>query len=425
MDGRVEWAPPVEPWRLERRRQQRQAVRRRRFVAGTLTGLTVAAVTFAFVSGSGGKVRAAVAGSGGKEVADEPRVQMFDIVASGDLLVHAPVWQRAYRNGGGRPDFRPMFAAIRPIVRGAALALCHVETPMGAGGESGYPLFNAPPELARGIAWTGWDACSTASNHSVDKSEYGIETTALALDNAGVRHTGTFRSRRESRRPLILSVRGLRIAFLSYTYGTNGVSIPQPWSVNLISRDKVVRDARRARRRGADFVIVNFHWGTEYSHQVTAEQQKLARYLLRHKTVDVIVGQHAHVVQPIRRIARRFVVYGEGNLLSNQTSACCPAEAQDGLIAVIHVRAVGREATVTGVDYVPTRVRHPDYVVVAAGMRLRQLIRQGHGASAEARAMLQSYRGTVAYVGKNRWVRPLPRVGDVRAAVAASQERGP
>jgi Bacterial capsule synthesis protein PGA_cap len=421
MDGRVEWTPPVEPWRIERRRQRQRDVRRRRLVAGTLTGLAVVAATFALVSGTGGKVRAAVAGGGGKGVPDEPRVQTFDIVASGDLLIHAPVWQRAYRNGKGRPDFRPMFAAIRPIVRGAALALCHVETPMGAGGESGYPLFNAPPELARAIAWTGWDACSTASNHSVDKSQYGIETTGLALDNAGVRHTGTFRSRRESRRPLILSVRGLRVAFLSYTYGTNGMPIPERWSVNVISRGKVVRDARRARRRGADFIIVNFHWGTEYSHQVTAHQQKLARYLLRHKTVDVIVGQHAHVVQPIRRIAGRFVVYGEGNLLSNQNSACCPAESQDGLIAVIHVRALGDEATVTGVDYVPTRVRHPDYVVLPAGTRLRQLIRQGQGSSVEARAMLQSYRGTVAYVGKNRLVRPLPRAAEVRAALAASR----
>jgi hypothetical protein len=419
MDGRVEWSPPVEPWRLERRRQRRRDVQRRRLVAGAVTGLVVASVTFGLVSGTGGKVRAAVAGAGGGPAEpDEPEVQTFDIVATGDLLIHAPVWQRAYRNGNGRPDFRPMFAAIRPIVRGAALALCHVETPMGAGGETGYPLFNAPPELASAIAWTGWDACSTASNHSVDKSQYGIETTALALDNAGVRHTGTFRSRRDARRPLILRVRGLRIAFLSYTYGTNGVRIPQRWSVNLISRDKVVRDARRAHKQGADFVIANFHWGTEYSHQVTAHQRTLARYLLRHETVDLIVGQHAHVVQTIRRIAGRFVVYGEGNLISNQTSACCPAEAQDGLIAVIHVRAVGRKATVTGVDYVPTRVRHPDYVVVPAGLRYRQLVRQGQRSSPEAQAMLQSYRGTVAHVGTTRFVKPFPRAGAIRKALA-------
>jgi poly-gamma-glutamate synthesis protein (capsule biosynthesis protein) len=292
---------------------------------------------------------------------------------------------------------------------------------MGAGGPSGYPVFNAPAELARAIAWTGWDACSTASNHAVDKGQYGIETTALALDSAGVRHTGSFRSRREARRPLILRVRGLDVALLSYTYGTNGVPSPQPWSVNLISRGQVVRDAKRARRRGADFVIANFHWGTEFAHDLTADQRTLARQLLRGNVVDVIVGQHVHVVQTIRRIGGRFVVFGEGNFLSNQTSMCCPAESQDGLIAVIHVRAVGQRARVTGVDYVPTRVHHPDYVVVPAGLRAGQLIRQGQGSSAEAQEMLASYRRTVGYVGVSESIRPLPRPGELRRALAADR----
>jgi Bacterial capsule synthesis protein PGA_cap len=410
MDARAQRAPSVESWRLERRRERRREVRRRRAVAGAVSVLVLTGVTFALVSGTGGELRAAVVGAGETSGSSKPRVQTFDIVASGDLLIHAPVWQRAYRNGGGRYDFRPMFAAIRPVVRRAALALCHVETPMGAGSPSGYPVFNAPAELARAIAWTGWDACSTASNHAVDKGEYGIETTALALDAARVRHTGSFRSKAEARRPLILRARGLRIAFLSYTYGTNGVPAPHPWSVNFISRARVVADARRARRRSADLVIANFHWGNEYSHELNVQQKTFARYLLRRRIVDVIVGQHAHVVQPIRRIARRFAVFGEGNLLSNQTSACCPAESQDGLIAVIHVRAVGKRATVTGVDYVPTRVRHPDYVVMPVGFRLRQLVRRGQGASAEAQAMRASYRRTVAYAGRNAWIRPLPRL---------------
>jgi poly-gamma-glutamate capsule biosynthesis protein CapA/YwtB (metallophosphatase superfamily) len=419
MDGRTEHAPPpVEPWRLERRCQRRREVRRRRAVAGAVSLLVLTTVTVALVSGTGGELRAAVIGAGDRPAAAKPPVRTFDIVASGDLLIHAPVWQRAYQNGGGRYDFRPMFSAVRPLVRGAALALCHVETPMGAGGPSGYPIFNAPAELARAIAWTGWDACSTASNHAVDKGQYGVETTALALDAAGVRHTGSFRSRREARRPLILRVRGLDIALLSYTYGTNGMPAPHPWSVNLISRRQVVTDARRARRRGADFVIVNFHWGTEYSHSVTTQQRTLARSLLRRDVVDLIVGQHAHVVQTIRRVGGRFVVYGEGNLLSNQSSACCPADSQDGLIAVIHVRAVGETAKVTGVDYVPTRVRHPDYVVMPAGQRFLQLVRRGQRSSSEAQAMLASYRRTVGYVGKSRWIRPLPRAGELRRALA-------
>lgn len=374
-----------------------------------MSAFALASVVFALVSGAGEELRAD-AGDGSR-----PRVQKFEIVASGDLLIQDLVWLRALADGGGRLDFRPMFRAIRPIVQGAALAFCHVETPIGAGVPMGYRVFNAPPQLARAIAWTGWDACSTASNHTVDKGQYGIGKTALALDAAGVRHTGSFRSRAEAQRILIVRVRGIRIAFLSYTYGTNR-PVPHSWSVNRLSQRKVAADARRARRRGADLVIANFHWGKEYVHAPSSQQRSLARYLLERHVVDLIVGQHAHVVQPIRRIAGRFVVFGEGNLLSGQGAACCPPETQDGLIAVIHVRAVGRRTTVTGVDYVPTRVRHPDYVVVPVGRRLYQLVRQGRGSSPEAQVMLVSFCGTVEYAGRSAWIHPLPPIGDALAA---------
>ena len=332
-------------------------------------------------------------------------------VASGDLLIHQPVWSRALANGDGRYDFRPMFRAIRPVVRGAALALCHVETPLRPGPPSGYPVFRTPPALARAIAWAGWDACSTASNHSVDQGREGVRTTLRALAGAGVRHTGTARTRREDRRILFLDADGVRVAFLSYTYGTNGIPLPRPWSVDLIDRRAIVRDARRARRRGAELVVVNFHWGTEYVHQPTAAQRALADRLLRRRIVDLIVGQHAHVVQPIRRLHRRFVVFGEGNLLSAQTSACCPGPTQDGLIAVIRVRATENRAWVTRVHYVPVYVRRPDFVVLPVGRRLERLQRLGLGGSAEASALRASWRRTVSVVGRNRWTRPLPGRG--------------
>jgi poly-gamma-glutamate synthesis protein (capsule biosynthesis protein) len=139
------------------------------------------------------------------------------------------------------------------------------------------------------------------------------------------------------------------------------------------------------------------------------QQRDLARYLLRHRIVDLIVGQHVHVVQPIERIARRIVVFGEGNLLSNQTAACCPAESQDGLIAVIHARAVGAKVRVISVDYVPTWVEHPSLVVQPVGFRLRELIRQGVGRSALAQALRASYRRTVGYAGRSGFIRPWPR----------------
>jgi poly-gamma-glutamate capsule biosynthesis protein CapA/YwtB (metallophosphatase superfamily) len=334
-------------------------------------------------------------------------VQTFDIVASGDLLIHAPVWQRASALGHGRYDFRPLLARVKPIVSRAALAICHVETPMGAGALTGYPIFNSPRELAAAIKWTGWDVCDTASNHSADRGQAGIASTAAALDAVGLRHTGSFRTAAESRRTLIVTVRGLRIAFLSYAYSTNGVPPPHVWSVNLISTAKIVADARRARKRGASLVIANLHAGNV--HEPNAQQRDLSRYLLQRGIVDAIVGQHVHVVQPIRRIRGRFVVYGEGNLLSNQTGACCPAESQDGLIAVLHVRATGPHARVTSVDYIPTLVEHPSLVVQPIGARLAELSRQGLESSDLARELRASYRRTVGYAGRGRLIRPLPR----------------
>jgi hypothetical protein len=401
----------VDPARVARRRLKQQRMRRRRTAAG-LGGLCAAALLGLVLSGFHATLpgHAALAReSHGVAAANTGSVQTFDIVASGDLLIHAPVWQRASTLGHGRYDFRPLLARVKPIVSRAALAICHVETPMGGDAPTGYPIFNSPKELAAAIKWTGWDVCDTASNHSVDKGQAGIASTAAALDAAGIRHTGSFRTAAESRRLLIMSVRGLRVAFLSYAYSTNGMPQPHPWSVNLVSTAKIVADARLARKRGANLVIVNLHAGSEYVHEPNAQQRDLSKYLLQRGIVDVIVGQHVHVVQPIRRIRGRFVVYGEGNLLSNQTAACCPAESQDGLIAVLHVRATGLRARVTSVDYIPTLVEHPSLVVQPVGARLAELTRQGLGSSALARALRASYRRTVGYAGRGRLIQPLPR----------------
>jgi poly-gamma-glutamate synthesis protein (capsule biosynthesis protein) len=330
------------------------------------------------------------------------------IVATGDLLIHQPVWARAFANGGGHYDFRPMFRALRPTIRNAALALCHVETPMAPGAPSGYPVFRTPPALARAIAWAGFDACSTASNHSVDQGRTGVRETLRALDRAGVRHTGTARTAREARRILILDAGGIRVALLSATYGTNGIPVPDAWNVNLIRPDRILRHARRAKRLGADLVVVNLHWGAEYVHAPTSEQLRVARALLRSRAVDLIVGQHAHVVQPIRRLGGRFVVFGEGNFLSAQSTACCPGPTQDGLAALIRVRIAGDDVSVVRADYVPIYVRRPDYVVLPVGRRLRQLAAAGQSGTAEASALRASYRRTVGVVGRARWTRPRP-----------------
>lgn len=289
------------------------------------------------------------------------------VAASGDLLIHTPVAQRALALGGARHDFTPLFRPVRRWIAGADLGLCHVETPLVPGPVQGYPSFRTPPALARSIRRVGWDACSTASNHSLDAGELGVATTLRALRGAGVKATGTARSARARRRTTVMRVKGVRVALLSYTAVSNGQAVPHPWTVNWASPRLILGDARRARRRGARIVIVNLHWGSEYVHSVTPSQRALARRLTRSPAIDAIVGQHAHVVQPIRRMRGKPVVFGEGNLISNQTAACCTAAAQDGLIALIDfVVRPGRRPRARRIRYVPTWVRHPDYTVLPA-----------------------------------------------------------
>ncbi len=189
------------------------------------------------------------------------------IEASGDLLIHSAVFDRALVLGGGRHyDFAPMFTQIKPYIRGADLALCHVETPMTPAAPTGYPTFNTPPELATAIRKTGWRACSTAGTHALDQGQRGVDDTIRALDRAGVAHTGSFSSAAAQRTPLIMTVKGVRVAFLAYTELTNGIPSPHPWSVNRASAARILSDAHRARRDGAKVVIVNIHWGASSSH---------------------------------------------------------------------------------------------------------------------------------------------------------------
>jgi poly-gamma-glutamate synthesis protein (capsule biosynthesis protein) len=294
------------------------------------------------------------------------------VAASGDFLVHQPVWQRARAYGHGRRyDFRPMFRKVRPLISGADLALCHVETPFSYGPPRGYPSFRTPPALANAIKATGWDACSTASNHTLDNGQRGVNTTLRVLDKVGLRHAGSHRSGAGARRPAIIDVKGVKIGFLAYTALTNGQPVPHPWSLDMARAGRIVRDAKRARRAGAQAVIVNLHWGDEFHSRPSTTQRKLAAALTRSRAITAVVGQHVHVVQPIRWMHGKPVVFGEGNLISNQTAACCSAATQDGLIALLDLERTASGIRAARVRYLPTYVRHPDFTVVHARGRSR------------------------------------------------------
>jgi poly-gamma-glutamate capsule biosynthesis protein CapA/YwtB (metallophosphatase superfamily) len=186
-------------------------------------------------------------GAGGRP-ARPSRPVTLTVEVNGDILVHSPLWEQALRDGHGTYDFTPMLREVAPYIRKADLAICHVETPMTPRPPQGWPTFNTPTQLARAIHKAGWRICDTASNHSVDLGQYGIDQTGATLDRVGVLHTGSFPSEDAWRHILIVNVKGVKVAFLAFTEMTNGIPLPHPWSVNLAHVGAVRREARQARR---------------------------------------------------------------------------------------------------------------------------------------------------------------------------------
>ena len=385
-------------------RQAQRAKYRRRRLGALVALLAVAVLIVVAIRGgddAGPPTPATAAEERRAELEQEPIG--FTASVSGDILIHSPLYQRALADGGGNSyDFRPMFRQIRPFIAEPDLAICHLETPLTEGAPQSFPIFATPATLADAIADTGWDACTTASNHSLDQGLEGIKTTGRALDRAGVAHTGSAATARRSRRPLILDVRGAKVGLLAYTTMTNGIPLPEPWSVNLAAPERILADARRARRRGAEAVLVNVHWGDEDSTEINAEQLGIARALTNSRAVTALVGQGPHVVQPIRRVNGSQVVFSEGNLISNQTPACCAPGSQDGLIALLDVVIDGDGDRLTDVRYVPTWVRHPDFSVLPVGPAARQ-------GEADPAVLRASYERTVGVAGRGRGVEPVPR----------------
>ncbi len=299
-----------------------------------------------------------------------PPIRTAELVFGGDVLSHRGVVRQAAANGeGGAYDFGPSFELVAPRIEAADLAVCHLETPLSPDNSdlSGHPTFNVPGDLAMGLAGAGFDACTTASNHSLDRRFEGIVATLDVLEAAGLAFAGTARTAEEAATPLVMDAGGIAVGQLSYTYGLNGFRIPadQPWSVNVIDVDRMLADVEGIREAGAEFVVVSIHWGTEYRHEPNEEQRVVASALADAGTIDLIVGHHAHVVQPVERIGDTLVLFGLGNFISNQSVNCCAAGAQDGVIMHVHVQdRPQRDGFETWVTHTPTRVDRSDFVIV-------------------------------------------------------------
>src|SRR5665811_372602 len=285
---------------------------------------------------------------------------VFTIVAAGDVLTHAPLLTSA-SDGAGGYNFAPLLHPVKPWIAGADLALCHLETPIVPPGQkvSGYPVFGAPAAIAPALRAQGWDGCLTASNHSMDRGMAGVTATLNALDSAGLGHAGTARSATESSQPQVYELRRagqtIRVAQIAAAYGTNGLPIPAnaPWAVALIDAKSLIAQATAARAAGADLVVASIHCCVEYASNPAPEQVALANALAASGQIDLVIGHHAHVPQPIVKLPGGprgeglWVAYGLGNFISNQDAQCCRAETNTGVLmtATIASRPTDRPAS--------------------------------------------------------------------------------
>jgi len=247
------------------------------------------------------------------------------LIFTGDIMQHMPQVEAAWNENFNTYIYDSCFKYIQPWLSGADIAIANLETTLAGKPYSGYPAFSSPDQLVTGMLNAGIDIAGTANNHCCDRGRKGIERTAAVLDSLGLMHMGTYISQEACTKshPMILNTRGFRLAFLNYTYGTNGIPVPENNVVNLIEKEKIVKDMKAARDSASDAVIVFIHWGEEYQREPNAFQKEIAR-LLVDNGADIIIGSHPHVIQPMEwnkadNLNREnIIVWSLGNYVSNQ-----------------------------------------------------------------------------------------------------------
>lgn len=275
----------------------------------------------------------------------------------GDAMQHqAQLDQAKVRAGGMGYDYSQCFTYIAPTVTEADYAVCNLEVPLGGGPDyTGYPCFSAPDSYAQALKDAGFDMFLTANNHCLDRRDRAARRTLTALDSLGIDHVGTFRDSldRLEKVPFIKTINGIRIGFLNYTYGTNGIPPKEGMEVALIDRDRMAREIAQTREAGAEILVVAMHWGIEYVLLQNRSQESLAQFLVD-QGVDMVIGGHPHVIQPMKVVRNEkegkdvLVVYSLGNFISNMKTA----DTRGGALVRARVeRGADGKARFTGADY--------------------------------------------------------------------------
>jgi poly-gamma-glutamate synthesis protein (capsule biosynthesis protein) len=302
----------------------------------------------------------------------EPVYAEANLVAVGDIMMHMPQIRSGYDPESGTYSFHHFFTEVKPLLAAGDWVIGNLETPLADGdkrGYTGYPEFNAPPELADALKEAGFNIVTTANNHALDRRESGVLRTLENLRLRDLLPVGTHASPEEAEDVAVVTKNGIALAILSYTYGTNGIPIPEgkPYLVNLIDEEKIAADIDKARSLGADAVSVALHFGNEYQTMPSEDQKTLAHNLLG-QGADIILGSHPHVLQPYEivetvlndgTVKKGIILYSMGNFISNQDRHNNNGKPTDiGAVFEIGIRKQlpGGPVTFTGVRATPTYV---------------------------------------------------------------------
>lgn len=286
-------------------------------------------------------------------------VTSVTIAGVGDILIHKSLNTDAYNDG--TYDFKPMLELVKPYLQHADITFANQETMIGGVelGLSGYPRFNSPVEVADALLDAGIDIVSIANNHTIDVGEEAIINAISHYNKIGMLYTGSYLSEKDQSEIRLIEENNIVFSFLAYSYGTNGIRVPEgkDYLINLIDIDVINEEILRAKEI-SDVVVLSLHFGNEYEPMPNDTQILLAEEFAK-TGADIIFGHHPHVLQPFDWIVqedgrRTFVAYSLGNFLSGQQGL----EREIGGIVQVEVQKVteGEEVTITIQDprFLPT-----------------------------------------------------------------------
>lgn len=260
----------------------------------------------------------------------EPVVTEAKLSVVGDIMVHDYQYNEAYHSQTGEYDFMHNFQDMKKYFSGSDFIIGNFETTLGGPEKSpsDFPMFSTPDSFLNAVKDAGFNILTTANNHCMDTFQSGLERTLEKLDEYGIDHMGTYRSQEERDKILIKEANGIKFAFLSYTYGTNGIKVPEPYLVNLLDEGLIQSDIQNAKEQGAEIIVVMPHMGIEYETQPREEFKRWADMMFQ-AGADIILASHPHVLQPMEyheiengdgTKRTGFVIYSLGNFISSQTT---------------------------------------------------------------------------------------------------------